>query len=114
MRFGIMHPKMVTLRAWVGDMRVAHLLYFFQEDRVGQDCQAQLLPILALAPSDHIVNGRKAQLLMVKMPMNHDSSRLSFKPALIPTYPTGGVNSRCAAPDGLHQIPARCPKNQVF
>jgi hypothetical protein len=31
---------------------------------------------------------------MVKMPMNHDPSRLSFKPALIPTYPTGGVNSR--------------------
>jgi len=87
-----MHPKMVTLRTGIGDVRVAYLLYFLQEAGTGQDCQAQFLPILALASGDHVINRCKAQLLMIKMPVNHGLSRLSFNSVGIPTYPAWGVN----------------------
>jgi len=81
------------LRARIGDMNAAHLLDFFQECGVGQDGQAQVLPILAFAARNHVVNGRKAQLLMMEMPVNHELSRLSSKSGVIPTHPTGDVNS---------------------
>jgi hypothetical protein len=84
---GIRHPEMVALRVGIGDMRAAHLLYFFAQSRVRQDGQTQILPILALAPGDHIVNGRQAQLLMIKVPVYHGI------PAFIPPHPTVGVNS---------------------
>lgn len=85
---------MIALGAWIGDMGAANLLHLPQEAWAGQDCQAQLLPILALATSDYIVNGRQAQFLMIKMPVNHNCSHLSFNSALIPTHPTQTVNSR--------------------
>ena len=37
MCFGIVHPEMVALGAWIGDARAAHLLYLFQEFRASQD-----------------------------------------------------------------------------
>src|ERR1035437_10085768 len=84
---------MVPLGTWIGDVCAAHLFYLFQEFRASQDRQAQLLPILALATSDHIVNGGQAQLLVIKMPVNHGFSRLSLVSAVIPAHPTEGVNS---------------------
>lgn len=75
---------MIALRARIGDMRAADLLYLFQKYRVGQDRQAQFLPILACAARNHIVNGRKAQFLMIKMPVNQGFWRLGFKPAYLP------------------------------
>jgi len=87
---------MMALRVRVGDTRAAYPLDFFQIYRVGQSRQTQVLPVLALATSDYIVNGRKAQFLMIKMPVNHDFSRLSFKSAFIPTHSAGGVNSICS------------------
>ena len=83
---------MVALRARIGNVCAAHLLYFFTERGVGQDHQAQILPILAFATGDHIVNGRKAQFLMIQMPVDHGFSSLSFKSAIIPTRPDGRVN----------------------
>jgi len=64
--FSTMHPRMATLRPGIGDMREAHLLNSLREFRAGQQCQAQLLPILALATRDHIANGRKVQPPPVK------------------------------------------------
>jgi hypothetical protein len=87
---------MVALRAGIGDVSAAHLLYFFAKRGVGQDCQTQILPILAFATGDHIVNGRKAQFLMIQMPVDHGFSRLSSKSATISTRPNGGVNLKFA------------------
>ena len=74
--FSTMHSKMATLRPVIGDMREAHLLNSLQEFRACQQCQAQLLPILALATRDNIVNGRKAQFLMIRMPVWRIQERL--------------------------------------
>ena len=95
MSFGIVHLEMVALGTWIGDVRTAHLLYLFQEFRASQDRQAQLLPILALATRDHIVNGRKAQTLVINMPVNHRLSRLSLASVIMPALtklPTAAEN----------------------
>jgi hypothetical protein len=44
---------------------------------------------------------------MIKMPVNHGFSPLSFKSAIIPTHPVGGVNSgqkRLARPNIIWDI----------
>src|ERR1035438_5851754 len=92
MRFGIVHPKMVALRAWISDMRAAHPLNLLQNNGALHDGDAQFLPLLPLATRDHVVNGRKAQLLMIKVPVNHGSQDSSLKSTLIPTHPRGDVN----------------------
>lgn len=43
MFFGITHPKMVALRARIGNAGAAHLLNFFQKRGIVQDGHAQVL-----------------------------------------------------------------------
>ena len=71
MFFGIVHPEMVTLCLWIADMRPADLLDLSQDSGAAEDGQPQLLPVPAFAARDNIINGGKAQFLMVKMPVFH-------------------------------------------
>ena len=66
-----MHPVVITLRAWIRDMSCTYVKDLFEEHRLGQNRFPQFGPVLAAATSDQIVDGGKAQLLMIEVAMDH-------------------------------------------
>ena len=64
---------MVTLGIGIGDVRLAHPQYFFQQGPIGKRRPAQLSPITPLAAGDYVVDGGQGELLMGKVTVQHNA-----------------------------------------
>jgi len=69
---------MVTLRRWIGDVRLAHPQHFFHDSPVAKRRPAQLSPILSLTARDYVVNRGQRELLMSKVTVQHGPALLFF------------------------------------
>ena len=68
---GIVHPEVVPLGIAVGQVRAADTLNPIQHVATGQHALAQVRPVLPAAPTNHVINGRKAQTAGVDVAVVH-------------------------------------------
>ena len=67
----IVHPEMMTLRVGIGQLRPTDLLDLLQHALVLEHCVAQPHPILPATTANNVVNGSKAETLMVEVAVAH-------------------------------------------
>jgi hypothetical protein len=92
---------MVTLRIWIGDVRLAHPQHFFHDSPVAKCRPAQLSPILSLTARDYVVNRGKRELLMSKVTVQHGPTLLCFLRASNPDSSWSSYYTTLLRPDNL-------------
>jgi hypothetical protein len=92
---------MVTLRRWIGDVRLANSQHFFHDSPVAEGHPAQLSPVLSLTARDYVINRGKRELLMSKVTVQHRPTLLYFLRAGNPGPSRQSYYTTVLRPDNL-------------
>jgi hypothetical protein len=74
--FGIVHPEVMALSVGIRSMSAADPLHFVEQGAVSQYRTSQLSPVTPAAAGDYVVYGGEGEAPMVKVSVEHRTSKV--------------------------------------